>query len=154
MILCYGKENWSKLKGVYCSLANDENLEVKKSLIASFLEISKILGQEILENDLLTVYDSFLSNRNQEIKLLALGTLTDVIKLMSANIREKYIKFFKVHDLYSYYDYFKAKSYDWRKKLDTIVAYKEFYEFLDGKTIIGKLLPLLLRFCFDDVLSI
>ncbi len=151
MILCYGKENWSKLKGVYSSLANDENLEVKKSLIASFLEISKILGREILENDLLTVYNSFLSHRNEVIKSLAQDTLTDVIKLMSENIREKYVKFFKVHDLYSYYHNFKTKSYDWRKKLDTILAYSKFFEFFDSKTIFGKMLPLLQRFCFDDV---
>ena len=150
LVFCYGKENWSKLKGVYSSLANDEDLRVKKSLISSFYEICKILGREILEADLLTVYDSFLSHRNEEIKKQALDKLTCVIKLMNENIRERYLKFFKIHDLYSFNETFK-NSYSWRKKLDTIKSYKKFFELFDTKTIFLRILPLLIRFCYDEV---
>ena len=75
ILFCYGKEVWTDLKKAFGFLCKDKNFKVRRSMIASFHEISKILGEKITEQELLPIYDEFLNSKNNLEKNFAIKCL-------------------------------------------------------------------------------
>ena len=64
ILYCYGSEYWPKLKPIYIDFCFETDMKIRKSIISSFHEVSKIIGQNITENELLPIYDTFLGSTN------------------------------------------------------------------------------------------
>ena len=77
----FGADAWPKLKPCFVKMANEKDEKIKLPLAAAMGEISKILGSEITENDLLEYVDKFFnSSQNSELKIKILSSLPDIIK--------------------------------------------------------------------------
>ena len=56
---CYGAEYWDELKESYIKMCFDKEMKVKRSLANSLADVAEILGPEITEKDLLTIFEKF-----------------------------------------------------------------------------------------------
>ena len=63
VLLCYGMELWPKLGPIFKNMCKEKDLKVRRSIISSFHEIVKIVGEEITEKELLILYDNFLCSK-------------------------------------------------------------------------------------------
>ncbi len=145
VLYCYGSDHWSKLKEIYANLANDENSRVKQSILSSFHEVAKILGPQILEEDLLTLYDGFLSHKNNEVRTRAINNLPNLICLMKPKTKERYLKYLTLYDCVS------VAKLKWRNKSEVLEAYSSYFYLFDADVIWNKILALCIQLCFDDV---
>jgi uncharacterized protein (UPF0216 family) len=145
VLYSYGREAWGKLREIYSNLANDENQRVKQSVLSSFHEIAKILGSEIFEEDLLTLYDGFLSHSNSEVRNKAVNNLPKIVILMKHETKQRYLKFLTV------YEWKEVVKYKWRKKKEVIDAYGSYFKLFDVGVIWNKILALCVQLSFDDV---
>jgi hypothetical protein len=79
ILYCYGKDYWPKLKSIYFDFCFESDIKIRRSIIASFHEICKIIGQTITENELLPVYDIFLGSNNKSERNLAVRNLPKIL---------------------------------------------------------------------------
>ena len=92
----FGADAWPKLKPCFVKMANEKDEKIKLPLAAAMGEISKILGSEITENDLLEYVDKFFnSSQNSELKIKILSSLPDIIKNINGNKKNSYLSFIK-----------------------------------------------------------
>ena len=75
VLLCYGMELWPKLGPIFKNMCKEKDLKVRRSIISSFHEIVKIVGEEITEKELLILYDNFLNSKNPGEKKYAIKNL-------------------------------------------------------------------------------
>ena len=78
-------------------MANEKDEKIKMPLGAAMGEISKILGSELTESDLLEYVDKFFksSSQNSELKIKILTSLPDIIKNITSNKKNSYLEFIK-----------------------------------------------------------
>ena len=78
----FGIQSWEKLKPYFVKIANEKDEKIKMPLAASMGEISKLLGNELTESDLLEYVDKFFksSSQNSELKIKILSVLPIIIK--------------------------------------------------------------------------
>ncbi len=151
ILFCYGKQNWSQLKKIYSDLANDSDIKVKKCIISSFHEIVKLLDVDNVENDLLPIYDQFLTSFNEEIKNLSLKKLPLFMKFLNSDLRSKYRNHFQIYNLdFIINDINKIK---WRNKIEIIENYENYFDVFESDLIKDKMINLVFYFCKDDVRS-
>ena len=60
-------------------MSQDTNQRIRMSLISSFYEVCKILGKEIIEEDLMTIYDTFLESEDLNEKKTAVRNLPKIL---------------------------------------------------------------------------
>ena len=93
----FGAEAWPKLKSCFVKMANEKDEKIKMPLAAAMGEISKILGSELTENDLLEYVDKFFnSSQNSELKIKILASLPDIIKNINSNKKNSNLTFIKI----------------------------------------------------------
>ena len=91
VLLYYTSDHWEKLKNIYNYLCKDEDINIRKSIISSFHEISKILGKEITQNDLLPIYNKFLEYEESSFtRILAEKNLPKILSNLDQETRDKY----------------------------------------------------------------
>ena len=71
-----------------------EELDYRLSIISSFYEICKMVGQENIEIDLLQYYDIFLESEDNKVKNIAIRHLPKILNLVSKQARQKYLVYF------------------------------------------------------------
>lgn len=151
VLYCYGSSYWPKLKDIYFNLANDINDKVNNTILSSIHEVAKIIGPDLLDSDLLHVYDSFLSQRKEHIRNTAIKNLPKLMSLMSTDSKKKYIKYLQVYNLKAFENLsFRSRS-NWRKKVDILEGYRSYSHLFDTDYIWNELIPLCIQFTFDDV---
>ena len=89
ILYCYGSEYWPKLKPIYIDFCFETDMKIRKSIISSFHEVSKIIGQNITENELLPIYDTFLGSTNKTEKNLAVRHLPKILLLVDKEKKKK-----------------------------------------------------------------
>ena len=89
ILYCYGSEYWPKLKPIYIDFCFETDMKIRKSIISSFHEVSKIIGQNITENELLPIYDTFLGSSNKTEKNLAVRHLPKILLLVDKEKKKK-----------------------------------------------------------------
>ena len=83
ILYCYGSEHWQDLKPIYIDFCFEEDTKIRRSIVVSFHEISKIIGQEITENELLPIYDTFLNSNDKIEKNLSIRYLPKILMQVS-----------------------------------------------------------------------
>ena len=88
ILYCYGKDFWPKLSPLFTNLCREKDIKVRRSIIASFHEVSKIVGEKITEEELLSLYDNFLKNKNTLEKNFAIKNLPKILSNVNKGIKE------------------------------------------------------------------
>ena len=60
-----GREHWPILRDLYSVLASDMQWKVRRTLASSIHEIGGMLGQEVVTQDLLPVFDGFMKDLDE-----------------------------------------------------------------------------------------
>lgn len=131
---------------------NDTDLRVKTSLINSFPEIAKLLGQEYTIEYLMPLFDEIIQRRN-EPKLE--NVINDMIPqfLKCLNDENLKIKYFNELSL----DYVVNRNFfvdlNWRKRFDLAERYNNYSNVFSDEITYNRLVPLIVRLvCFEKVI--
>lgn len=85
-----GASGWPRLAPAFELLSSDSYWKIRRTLAYSLHELAKLLGQEITETQLATVFDSYLHD-SQEVKLGAMLHFADFLEQVSPSFRESYL---------------------------------------------------------------
>ena len=157
VLFCYGKEVWPKLGPIFKNLCSEKDMKVRRSIISSFHEISKIVGEQITENELLPLYDNYLNSKIMNEKKFAIKNLPKILSIVSKEIKEKYFKYFDAVSIFQKNMDSKAGNLfftNWRNKADVIEGILYYYHLYDKEIIYKSILPQCVNFCFDDVYKV
>ena len=141
----FGAQAWPKLKPCFVKMANEKDEKIKMPLAASMGEISKLLGSELTESDLLEYVDKFFksSSQNSELKIKILSVLPEIIKNIPSNRKNSYLEFIK---------YMIGNKDDrWRKRITYCKIIGKFNGTYSDAIIYKRVFPIAINFCFDDV---
>ena len=157
ILYCYGKEVWTKLSPLFTNLCKEKDIKVRRSIIASFHEVSKIVGEKITEEELLPLYDNFLNSKSALEKNFAIKNLPKILSNVNKEIKEKYFKYFDAVSIFQQNMGSKVKNFffiNWRNKIDVIEGILCYYHLYDKDIIYKSILPQCINFCFDDVYKV
>ena len=157
VLLCYGMELWPKLGPIFKNMCKEKDLKVRRSIISSFHEIVKIVGEQITEKELLSLYDNFLNSKNPGEKKYAIKNLPKLLSNVSKEIREKYFKYFDAVSIFQKNINNKAGNLfftNWKNKVDVIEGILLYYHLYDKDVVYKSILPQCINFCFDDVYKV
>lgn len=149
VLYCFGEEYWHKLKEVYSNLANDKNEKVIMTIISSFHEIAKIVGPNLIESDLLPIYDSFLSHRSENVRNFSFKNLPKLIALMNSTTRTQYLKYLPIFDIDSLNK--SRNKYNWRKKIEVLENYSLYFHLFEDDFIWSNIISLCINLTLDNV---
>ena len=141
----FGAEAWPKLKPCFVKMATEKDEKIKMPLGAAMGEISKLLGSELTESDLLEHVDRFFkgSGQNSELKIKILTSLPDIIKNINSNKKNSYLEFIKYM--------IGNKDDKWRKRVTYCKIIGKFNGTYSDNIIYKRVFPIAINFCFDDV---
>ena len=141
----FGAESWPKLKPCFIKMATEKDEKIKMPLGAAMGEISKLLGSELTESDLLEYVDRFFkgSGQNSELKIKILTSLPDIIKNINSNKKNTYLEFIKYM--------IGNKDDKWRKRVTFCKIIGKFNGTYSDNIIYKRVFPIAINFCFDDV---
>ena len=141
----FGAEAWPKLKPCFVKMANEKDEKIKMPLGAAMGEISKLLGSELTESDLLEYVDKFFksSSQNSELKIKILTALPEIIKNINSNKKNSYLEFIKYM--------IGNKDDKWRKRVTYCKIIGKFNGTYTDNIIYKRVFPIAINFCFDDV---
>ena len=157
ILYCYGKEAWPKLNTLFFNLCKEKDLKVRRSIIASFHEVSKIVGEKITEEELLPLYDNYLNSKSPLEKNFAIKNLPKILSGVNKEIKEKYFKYFDAVSIFQQNMSSKVRNFfftNWRNKIDVVEGILCYYHLYDKEIIYKSILPQCINFCFDDVYKV
>jgi len=157
VLFIYGRECWPKLRKIYGNLCNETSPKIKISILSSFYEICKIVGQENIEIDLLQYYDIFLESEDIKEKSIAIRNLPKILNLVSKEARQKYLQYFDAVSIFQTNAGDKVRSFNfisWKDKLDVLEGILCYYNLYDNDIIYKSIIPQCITFCLDSVYKV
>ena len=141
----FGAQAWPKLKPCFVKMANEKDEKTKMPLAAAMGDISKLLGSELTESDLLEYVDKFFksSSQNSELKIKILTVLPVIIKNIPSNRKNAYLEFVKYM--------IGNKDDKWRKRITYCKIIGKFNGTYNDAIIYKRVFPIAINFCFDDI---
>ena len=141
----FGAQSWPKLKQCFTKMANEKDEKIKIPLASALGEISKILGSELTESDLLEFVDKFFKSSppTSELKIKILTVLPEIIKNIPSNRKNSYLEFIKYM--------IGNKDDKWRKRVTYCKIIGKFNGTYNDAIIYKRVFPIAINFCFDDV---
>ena len=156
VLLYYSPDSWEKLKNLYIYLCNDENINVRSSIINSFYEISKILGKEITKKELLPIYNKFLEcEENSFTKKLAEKNLPKILSNLDQETRDQYSNNDNIG-----YNYIISNEtnlinkLNQNKKIEYLKNILTYYTLYDNEIIYNTILPKCIYFSLDTIYKV
>lgn len=156
VLLYYGTEYWKQLKSIYINLCNDEDLQVRGSIIVSFYEVSKILGKEITQKELLPLYDKFLENEKcSYTKVMAEKYLPRILSNLDQEVIDKYNNNnkFGFNSIYTN-DTVLLNNLNKNKKIEYLKNILTYYTLYDNDTIYNNILSKCIFFSMDSIYKV
>ena len=157
VLFIYGRECWPKLRKIYGNLCNETSPKIKISILSSFYEICKIVGQENIEIDLLQYYDIFLESEDIKEKNIAIRNLPKILNLVSKEARQKYLQYFDAVSIFQTNAGDKVRSFNfisWKDKLDVLEGILCYYNLYENDIIYKSIIPQCITFCLDSVYKV
>ena len=157
ILYCYGSDHWPKLKPIYIDFCFETDIKIRRSINASFHEISKIIGQSITENELLPIYDTFLGSNNKLERNLAVRYLPKILMQVDKEKKKKYFKYLEAASIFIDNIGSKVRNFNfinWKNKLDVIEGILCYYNLYDNDIIYNSIFPQCITFCLDDIYKV
>ena len=157
ILYCYGKEHWSELKSIYIDFCFEVDTKIRRLIIVSFHEISKIIGQTITENELLPIYDTFLNSNDKIERNLAIRYLPKILMQVSKEKKKRYFKYLEAASIFIDNIGSKVRNFNfinWKNKLDVIEGILCYYNLYENDIIYKSIFPQCISFCLDDIYKV
>ena len=157
ILYCYGSEHWPELKSLYIDFCFETDIKIRRSIVVSFHEISKIIGQKITENELLPIYDTFLNSNDKIEKNLSIRYLPKILMQVSKEKKKRYFKYLEAASIFIDNIGSKVRNFNfinWKNKLDVIEGILCYYNLYDNDIIYKSIFPQCISFCLDDIYKV
>ena len=157
ILYCYGSEHWPELKSIYIDFCFETDIKIRRSIVVSFHEISKIIGQNITENELLPIYDTFLNSNDKIEKNLSIRYLPKILMQVSKEKKKRYFKYLEAASIFIDNIGSKVRNFNfinWKNKLDVIEGILCYYNLYDNDIIYKSIFPQCISFCLDDIYKV
>jgi len=157
ILYCYGSEHWPELKSIYIDFCFESDIKIRRSIVVSFHEISKIIGQTITENELLPIYDTFLNSNDKIEKNLSIRYLPKILIQVSKEKKKRYFKYLEAASIFIDNIGSKVRNFNfinWKNKLDVIEGILCYYNLYDNDIIYKSIFPQCISFCLDDIYKV
>ena len=145
------------MKPIYIDFCFEEDTKIRRSIVVSFHEISKIIGQEITENELLPIYDTFLNSNDKIEKNLSIRYLPKILMHVSKEKKKRYFKYLEAASIFIDNIGSKVRNFNftnWKNKLDVIEGILCYYNLYDNDIIYKSIFPQCITFCLDDIYKV
>eukprot|EP01130_Rhizamoeba_saxonica_P014897 TRINITY_DN6580_c0_g1_i2.p1 TRINITY_DN6580_c0_g1~~TRINITY_DN6580_c0_g1_i2.p1 ORF type:complete len:492 (-),score=114.85 TRINITY_DN6580_c0_g1_i2:25-1500(-) len=138
-----GAERWDELSEVYSTLVSNEAVKVRRSLSFSLHVIADILGQEVVEESLISTFDIFLKDLS-EVRIGVITNLAQFLKILCPETRSKYLNIIK--DI--------AESEDWRFRRLITLQLHELSKLYEPEFVFSTIIPSIFCLIRDDVAAV
>ena len=157
ILYCYGNEHWPELKSIYIDFCFESDIKIRRSIIVSFHEICKIIGQTITENELLPIYDTFLNSNDKIERNLSIRYLPKILIQVSKEKKKRYFKYLEAASIFIDNIGSKVRNFNfinWKNKLDVIEGILCYYNLYENDIIYKSIFPQCISFCLDDIYKV
>ena len=157
ILYCYGSEHWPELKSIYIDFCFESDTKIRRTIVVSFHEITKIIGKTITENELLPIYDTFLNSNDKIEKSLSIRYLPKILMQVSKDKKKRYFKYLEAASIFIDNIGSKVRNFNfinWKNKLDVIEGILCYYNLYDNDIIYQSIFPQCITFCLDDVYKV
>ena len=157
ILYCYGSEHWPELKSIYIDFCFESDIKIRRSIVVSFHEICKIVGQTITENELLPIYDTFLNSNDKIERNLSIRYLPKILIQVSKEKKKRYFKYLEAASIFIDNIGSKVRNFNfinWKNKLDVIEGILCYYNLYDNEIIYKSIFPQCISFCLDDIYKV
>ena len=157
VLYCYGSEHWPELKSIYIDFCFESDIKIRRSIVVSFHEICKIIGQTITENELLPIYDTFLNSNDKIERNLSIRYLPKILIQVSKEKKKRYFKYLEAASIFIDNIGSKVRNFNfinWKYKLDVIEGILCYYNLYDNEIIYKSIFPQCISFCLDDIYKV
>ena len=157
MLYCYGNEHWNELKSIYIDFCFETDIKIRRSIVVSFHEICKIVGQTTTENELLPIYDTFLNSNDKIERNLSIRYLPKILMQVSKEKKKRYFKYLEAASIFIDNIGSKVRNFNfinWKNKLDVIEGILCYYNLYDNDIIYKSIFPQCISFCLDDIYKV
>ena len=141
----YGASIWPQLKPCFDKMANEKDEKIKIPLASAMGEISKLLGSDLTESDLLDYVDKFFKSSPpySELKIKILSVLPEIIKNISTNRKNAFLEYIKYM--------IGNKDDNWRRRVVFCKIIAKFHGTYNDPIVYKRVFPIAINFCFDNV---
>ena len=157
ILYCYGSEHWPELKSIYIDFCFESDIKIRRSIVVSFHEICKIIGQKITENELLPIYDTFLNSNDKIERNLSIRYLPKILMQVSKEKKKRYFKYLEAASIFIDNIGSKVRNFNfinWKNKLDVIEGILCYYNLYENDIIYKSIFPQCISFCLDDIYKV
>ena len=141
----------------YIVMEMSTDLKIRRSIIVSFHEICKIIGQTITENELLPIYDTFLNSNDKIERNLSIRYLPKILIQVSQEKKKRYFKYLEAASIFIDNIGSKVRNFNfinWKNKLDVIEGILCYYNLYENDIIYKSIFPQCISFCLDDIYKV
>lgn len=139
-----GKLRWETLKPGILSIVQESEIKAKKSLLAGFHEIGKILGPDLATEELCPIYENIFSE-NSVTKQLAVNCLSKFLRTIRSDRRNNFIKYLKVLHKFTAV---------WRIRLSVAEQLVELMDLFEFALVLAEFYPIVMNLVADKVWKI
>ncbi|KAF9405643.1 Serine/threonine-protein phosphatase 4 regulatory subunit 1 [Podila epigama] len=147
VVLTAGRSKWEDMKPVYMRLAGSYRVPIRRTLACSLHEIARILGPELADRDLVSVFADFIV-ADDEIKEAALGHVVEFMGCLSPEGRSKSLC--RINGAWPDLE----KSSNWRLRDALAGQLPALCENASATDLLNVLMPLSVKACTDSVSTI
>jgi serine/threonine-protein phosphatase 4 regulatory subunit 1 len=143
VLLTVGGARWGELSDLYLLLVKDLQWKVRETLAHSLHEVARIVGQQVAERTLLTIFEAFVSDLD-EIKMGVVSHVAAFLAVLSPECRAQYAGV--VREL--------SEEGNWRVRETVAGQMSEFAVLFVGKELSDVIVPSGLSLLRDKVQSV
>ncbi|KAI7872459.1 armadillo-type protein [Spinellus fusiger] len=142
VLLTAGADYWdSHLKETYLSLSKDYQIKVRRTFAYSLHEISRIIGSERTERDLVQIFALYLMDLD-DVKQGVLEHLAEFLSTLAVSSRNEYIPILA--------EVWDGVMTNWRLRDILAGQLRDIAMLFDAARVVEHVLPLVVRACCDE----
>merc|ERR1711871_566826 len=141
-----GAERWEELREVYHSLVQSRTNTVKQTLALSLHEVARILGEQLVETELVTVFEEMI----QDVEAVQIGVikhLAEFLRLLPEPCRVSYLPL--LHDILN-----STNPFNWRLRQSLAVQLPDLVMLPPPRLLYNTLFILVMTLLQDPVASV
>ncbi len=143
VLLTVGGQRWGELSDLYLLLVKDLQWKVRETLAHSLHEVARIVGQQVAERTLRTIFEAFVQDLD-EIKMGVVSHLAAFLAVLSPDCRAQYAHV--VREL--------KDETNWRVRETVAGQMAEFASLFLGPELSDVIVPACLALLRDKVMSV
>jgi serine/threonine-protein phosphatase 4 regulatory subunit 1 len=159
VVYTVGLKGWGTLRDAFFHLAqgpeeeipggkaNTNNTILRRCLACSLHEVAKVLGERVVEDELMPLFEAFLKDGSEDVRLSALRNFHQIIGVVSIKKREPLLEL--LNDMLS-----TSSPMNWRMRNSVARQLNQIICYFKAHSIRNKIAPLVFKLLDDPVAEV